>query len=396
MQDDITWGVKDLIAKGIADPKRVAIMGGSYGGYATLAGVAFTPDVYRAGVDIVGPSNLNTLLEAIPPYWEAGKKIMFSRMADPGTPEGKAWLKERSPLTAAAKIKTPLMVVQGANDPRVNRGEAEQIVIALRDRGFAVEYIMAPDEGHGFARPVNSMAMFMAAEKFLAKHLDGRYQEGATPEVAKRLAEITVDPKTVVVTKKVDPNSVSGAPKTAMDLKPGERKYKASIALGQQQIAIELATSIKEENGTWVVTDSTTTPMGSAKDTVTLEKGSLIAKKEVANQGPATMEVDFSGNKAVGKMAMAGLDQPIKVDLGGPLFAQGPAALASVACLPLAEGYTTTYRNFDVMKQKVQIKQLKVTGVEKVTVPAGTFEAFKVEVTSADGGADKNTELVHP
>ena len=116
------------------------ILGGSYGGYATLAGVAFTPDVYRAAVDIVGPANLITLLEAIPPYWEAARKIMYARMADLGTPAGKTWLKERSPLTAADKIKTPLLVVQGANDPRVNRREAEQIVVALRDRGFPVEY----------------------------------------------------------------------------------------------------------------------------------------------------------------------------------------------------------------------------------------------------------------
>ena len=126
-----------------------------------------------------------------------GRKIMYARMADPGTPQGKAWMEERSPLNSAEKIKTPLMVVQGANDPRVNRREAEQIVIALRDRGFPVEYLLAPDEGHGFARPVNNMAMFMAAEKFLATHLDGRYQEGGTPEVEARLKEITVDPKTV-------------------------------------------------------------------------------------------------------------------------------------------------------------------------------------------------------
>ena len=117
-------------------PKRIGILGGSYGGYAALAGVAFTPDLYRAAVDIVGPSNLMTLLASIPPYWEAGRKIMYARMADPETPAGKKWLEERSPLYSAAKIKTPLMVVQGANDPRVNRREAEQIVIALRDRGF--------------------------------------------------------------------------------------------------------------------------------------------------------------------------------------------------------------------------------------------------------------------
>ena len=135
-----------------------------------------------AAVDIVGPSNLITLLDAIPPYWESVRKMLYARMGDPGNAGGQEHVKERSPLNSADKIKTPLMVVQGANDPRVNRREAEQIVIALRDRGFPVEYMLAPDEGHGFARPVNNMAMFMAAEKFLAKHLDGRYQEGGTTE----------------------------------------------------------------------------------------------------------------------------------------------------------------------------------------------------------------------
>ncbi|WP_460610017.1 S9 family peptidase [Hymenobacter terrigena] len=202
MQDDLTWGVKYLVAQGIADPKRVGIMGGSYGGYATLAGVAFTPDLYNAAVAIVAPSNLTTLLNAIPPYWEAGRKQMYARMADPGTPEGRAALDRMSPLGSANKIKTPLMVVQGANDPRVNKAEADQIVVALRDRNYPVQYLLAPDEGHGFARPVNNMAMFAASEKFLASQLHGRYQESMPPAVAKRLEEITVDPKTVqLVTK---------------------------------------------------------------------------------------------------------------------------------------------------------------------------------------------------
>jgi dipeptidyl aminopeptidase/acylaminoacyl peptidase len=202
MQDDLTWGVKYLVAQGIADPKRVGIMGGSYGGYATLAGVAFTPDLYNAAVAIVAPSNLMTLLNAIPPYWEAGRKQMYARMADPGTEEGRAALARMSPLGSADKITTPLMIVQGANDPRVNKAEADQIVVALRDRNYPVQYLLAPDEGHGFARPVNNMAMFAASEKFLASHLHGRYQASMTPAVAQRLQEITVDPKTVqLVTK---------------------------------------------------------------------------------------------------------------------------------------------------------------------------------------------------
>ena len=200
MQDDLTWGVKYLISTGVADPKRVGIIGGSYGGYATLAGVTFTPDLYSAAVAYVAPSNLQTLLQSIPPYWEAGRIIFYKRMGDPNTPEGVAQIKRQSPIYFVDKIKTPLMIVQGANDPRVNKREADQMVVALRDRNYPVEYILAPDEGHGFARPVNNMAMFAAAEKFFAKYLGGRYQETATPEVSKRLTEITVDPKTVVVT----------------------------------------------------------------------------------------------------------------------------------------------------------------------------------------------------
>jgi dipeptidyl aminopeptidase/acylaminoacyl peptidase len=197
MQDDLTWGVKYLVSQGTVDPKRVGIMGGSYGGYATLAGITFTPDLYAAAVAIVAPSNLVTLLETIPPYWEAERITFYKRMGDPTTSEGKAQLLRQSPLTQADKIKTPLLIVQGANDPRVNKREADQIVIALRDRGFPVEYLVAPDEGHGFARPVNNMAMLAMSEKFLAKYLGGRYQETMPPEVAKRLEEITVDPKAV-------------------------------------------------------------------------------------------------------------------------------------------------------------------------------------------------------
>jgi len=206
MQDDITWGVKYLVEQGIADPANVGIMGGSYGGYATLAGLAFTPDLYKCGVSIVGPSNLITLLNSIPPYWESIRTVFHERMGNPETPEGKAQLERQSPLNSASKIKVPLLVVQGANDPRVNIHESDQIVVALRDRGAAVEYIVAPDEGHGFSRPVNNMAMLAAAEKFLAKHLGGRYQESATPEVAARLKDITVDVKNVKLVDKAPVN----------------------------------------------------------------------------------------------------------------------------------------------------------------------------------------------
>ncbi|HEX2327453.1 MAG TPA: alpha/beta fold hydrolase [Candidatus Angelobacter sp.] len=390
MQDDITWGVKYLVGEGIADPKRVGILGGSYGGYATLAGVTFTPDTYAAAVDIVGPSNLITLLESIPPYWESIRKIFHVRMGDPSTPQGQALLKERSPLTYADKIKTPLLVVQGANDPRVNKREADQIVIALRDRGFPVEYILAPDEGHGFARPINNLAMYMAAEKFLAKHLGGRYQDGGSPEAVARLKELTVDPKTVVVAKKVDAKSV-GVPKPAADLQPGTYKYKAVISAGGQQINLDLTTTVKEDKGMWMTSAALEGPMGHITDVAILEKGTLILRKQDVQQGPASINLEFSDKKATGKMNMNGQDRPVDADLGGPLFADASASELSLAALPLAEGYTAEFRNFDVRKGKEKLMSLRVVGSESVTVPAGTFDAYKVEVASADGGADKRT-----
>ena len=384
MQEDLTWGVKYLVAKGIADPKRVGILGGSYGGYATLAGLAFTPDVYAAGVSIVGPSNIITLLDSIPPYWEAVRTIFNERLGNPGTPEGRKQLERQSPINSAGKITKPLLVLQGANDPRVKQAESDQIVIALRDRGFPIEYIVAPDEGHGFARPVNNMAGFATIEKFLAKHLGGRFQESMTPEVATRLKEITVDPTTVALTKKVDTASV-GTPKPAVDLTPSTATFKATIAVNGQTIPMDITSTVKEEAGAWVASDTAKTPMGDMVDTTTIEKGTLIVKKRSVTQGPVAISLAFDGNKAIGTMAMNGQSKPVDVDLGGALFADGAGTHAVIAALPLAEGYQTTFRNFNMQSQKVALKQLKVVGVEDVTVPAGTFKAWKVEQSSAEG-----------
>jgi hypothetical protein len=316
--------------------------------------------------------------------------MFYQRMGNPTTPAGKALLVERSPLTSADKIKTPLLIAQGANDPRVNHAESEQIVVALRDRGFPVEYILIPDEGHGFQRPVNNMASLLATEKFFAKYLGGRAQEGGTPEVVVRLKEVTVDPKTVVLAKKVDATAV-GLPKTASDIQPGTYKYKAMIEVGGQQIPLSVSTTIAEDGGGWTATDVIETPQGQMTQTSSFDKGTLATRKTAVKQGPVSIDLNFAGDKAVGNMNTNGQDKPVSVDLGGPLFAEGAGAKQSLSCLPLAEGYTTTFRNFDLQKQQVKLMQLKVTGVEKVTVPAGTFDAYKIEITPTDGGADKET-----
>ncbi len=388
MQDDITWAAKYLVAEGIADAKKIGVMGGSYGGYATLAGVTFTPDVFAAGVSIVGPSNLITLLESIPPYWEPIRKLFYERMGDPNTPEGKAQLLRQSPLTHASKIKTPLLVIQGANDPRVTKRESDQIVIALRDRGFPVEYLVAPDEGHGFARPVNNMAMFATSEKFLAKHLGGRFQEGATTEVAQRLKEITVDVKTVTLPKKTEATAEA---KPTSDLQPGTHNYKASIALGPQSIPLTLKTEIKESGGDWVVTQTADTPQGMLSDISTIEKGTLILKHRSINQGPMVIEMDFKDGKATGTVTVNGQATQVSVDVGGAILGDGAGKFEVIGRLPLTPGYATTLRNFDVQKQKVLWRALKLVGTESVTVPAGTFDAYKVELVDSENDADKQT-----
>jgi dipeptidyl aminopeptidase/acylaminoacyl peptidase len=176
MHDDLLDTVDWAVAQKITTRDKVAIYGGSYGGYATLVGLTFTPDTFACGVDIVGPSNLNTLLGSIPPYWKAFFEEFATRVGDPRTEEGKKLLAERSPISRVDAIKKPLLIAQGANDPRVKQAEADQIVKAMKDKNIPVTYVLYPDEGHGFARPANRTSFYAIAEAFLSQCLGGRYE----------------------------------------------------------------------------------------------------------------------------------------------------------------------------------------------------------------------------
>merc|ERR1712176_1410077 len=171
MQHDLTDSVKWAIDEGIADADNVAIFGGSYGGYACLAGLTFTPDLYKCGVDIVGPSNIKTLLDSIPSYWGPLRNDMLKKIGDVDADE--EFNKKISPLFHIDNIKAPLLIGQGANDPRVKQSEADQIAFSMKENGIPVEYVLYPDEGHGFARPDNRIDFNARAEVFLAKHLKG-------------------------------------------------------------------------------------------------------------------------------------------------------------------------------------------------------------------------------
>jgi dipeptidyl aminopeptidase/acylaminoacyl peptidase len=179
MHDDLVDAVEHVADQGWADRERVAIFGGSYGGYAALVGATFTPDVFRCAVDVVGPSNLKTLIESIPPYWAPLVAQFHQRVGDPATEEEFLW--SRSPLSRVDDIRIPILVAQGANDPRVKQAESEQIVAAMKAKGIDHQYLLFPDEGHGFAKPENRLRFYAAAERFLARHLGGRYEpEDAT------------------------------------------------------------------------------------------------------------------------------------------------------------------------------------------------------------------------
>ena len=200
MQDDITSGVGYLVARGIADPKRVAIFGASYGGYAALAGLAFTPELYAAGAEMVAPADLVSVVRSLTEFAGPYRQMFYVRIGDPTTEAGRAQLERQSPLRSVDKIKAPLLIIQGANDPRVKQAQTDELVAALRGHGDEVTYLIAKDEGHvmgngeGFAQPTNNLAVIAAVERFFATHVSTRHQEEMPPEVERKLKEMIVAP----------------------------------------------------------------------------------------------------------------------------------------------------------------------------------------------------------
>jgi dipeptidyl aminopeptidase/acylaminoacyl peptidase len=192
MQQDLTDAVQWAVKDGVADPRRVAILGGSYGGYAALAGAAFTPELYRCAVDVVGPSSLFTLLRSVPPYWKPEVAEFYARVGNPDDPADEPLLRAASPLFAADKIRVPLLIGQGANDPRVKQAESEQILAAVEKGGGRATYVLYGDEGHGFARPENRIDFTARTEAFLGACLGGRAEPLAGERVPGSTAVVRV------------------------------------------------------------------------------------------------------------------------------------------------------------------------------------------------------------
>lgn len=387
MQDDITFGVHYLIEQGIADKDKVAIAGGSYGGYATLAGLAFTPDLYACGVDIVGPSNIFTLLESVPAYWESGRAFLYGMVGDPNTEAGKKRMHEASPLFSADKIVKPLLIIQGANDPRVKKAEADQIAIALRDKGKQVSYLLADDEGHGFRKPINSMAMYAEIEKFLAGILGGTYQKTMPEDVAKRLKELTVDISKVTYEAVKTEKSAVALPKLTNNLKAQTINYDFVIEVQGQTIPMSMSRTIAKNGNNWIVKDVAKGTMGEMIDETEYTSDLTVVSRKMQQMGQ-NIPMSFSKDKMTLEMQGTKMEVPFS----GAYMTDGAGFDTVIAGLPLQKDYQLIFEMPDMTSMKAKLVTLKVTGSEKVN----TLECLKVEIKANDNANDCTTLWINP
>jgi dienelactone hydrolase len=389
MQHDITDGVKYLVARGIADPKKVAIYGGSYGGYATLAGLAFTPELYAAGISYVGPSNIITLLKSIPPYWAPMKRTFAIRVGDIENPADVKRLEAQSPLNSSRHISAPLLVVQGANDPRVKKAESDQIVVAMRDLHRPVEYMVAPDEGHGFAGRENRLAMYTAMERFFAKHLGGRVQEAVPTEIARKLEALTVDVSTVTLPVAPAEPPAPRALFSGGTVNPGTAKFLTQFSAMGQKISMNTTRTITaitaQGAALWRIVDESSGMMGTALDTLDVDATTLAAIARGSAQGGSTVALRFTAGGVKGSMVARGTTLPVDVKTDGPVISDGAGIELAVAALPLAAGYRGSTAIFDLMARKVRPYTITVTGKEQATTSGGAVDAWVIDVKPTDG-----------
>ncbi len=395
MQHDITDGVQYLIEQGIADSTRVGIFGGSYGGYATLAGLTFTPDVYAAGASYVGPSNLLTLLNSIPPYWAPIKKMFNKRVGDPEDPQDKKRLKQQSPFFHAEQIDDPLLVIQGANDPRVKKQESDQIVVAARENDVPTQYLVAPEEGHGFQKEDNRLAVAAQLERFFGQHLDGRYQTDVAPEVQARLDSLRQDvsavtlPDTTQTASAEEPeNGLSRVDGTTVQ--PGSFDYDVTMEAQGRTIDLSaartIATTTLDGETAWTVTTRTTTPRATVTDSLVLD-GTTLRPHEHHLSGPLTMSVTYSDTAATGSITMRGQSTEINQRLEQPTLAGSANAQIALASMPMGPDVSISLRVFNAQQQKVETLTFEVTGTETVETKAGTFDTYVLKMMSASGNA---------
>lgn len=376
IQDDITWGVNELIGKGIADPKRIAILGGNFGGYAVLAGLTFTSDVYAVGVDINGPSNLVSTYNAIPAPWSGTKKVFQDRVGDTSSSAARNLLLRKSPVISAASIRSPLLVVYGTNDPLVTKIENDQIVATLRDSSRKVEYLTIPGDAYPFTGLANEMAVFAKVESFLGKTLRGRAQESMRPETANRLKEIQVDVAGVTVGVAMPVSAMQKFPPPSADLAAGNYNYTILVEVPGRRVPLAMNRLIMSDSANnWVVTDRISGQMGDQSDEATYEKGNLHLETRRTLQRGKMAEYSFNGTEITTTLP----DKTSSISVEGAYLHDGAGMDMLIARLPLREGYESGFYLIGD-DGKAKLYQIKVTGREIIN----NEPCLMVELTNAD------------
>jgi len=391
MQHDLTDAVQEMVKQGVFDPKRIAIMGGSYGGYATLAGVTFTPELYACGISIVGPSSIITLIKSVPPYWRPLMKLFDHRVGNLNDPQDVERLKAQSPLYHVERIRVPLLIVQGANDPRVKKHESDQIVAALHAKGYPVRYLLAPDEGHGFQNYDNRMAMMVAIEQFLAERLGGRVQPEVPEKIARRLAEITVDPATVRPSLPEEVQTTASARLRLTLQAPLTTKWRYQVKVPGREVS---ATSTERWERTpqgWrfiARMEASDFPLLRGSDTTEVDAQGEMSRYHRSQQGVDIL-LQREGQTIKGAFQVMGQKNAFEVAIQEqPVYPTGNALLYYFGSLPLGVGYKASFPVLSPQQQGFTNATLHIEGEESITINGTMHEAWRARLES-EGATQK-------
>jgi len=314
---------------------------------------------------------------------------MYKRMANPETEEGKAKLMKQSPLNSVQNIKAPLLVVQGANDPRVKQAESDQIVVAMRESELPVEYLVAENEGHGFRNPDNQLAFAATAEKFLAEHIGGRYQKEVRPEIAETIEKLTVDINTVKMPEKLSEEEMDQElPTLNYDVKPHQLNYNMNISMGGQELSMQVDRSVEVMNDKVKITSNVQSPMMNMTEELLLNADMTPVTKSI-EQGPVTMNFDYKENMVKGLMNMNGQEKEMMTPLDNAVWDDNAGLYLALSQLKLEEGQQQVLRVYDGQNNKVKNIKMTVVGMEKVEVPAGNFDTYHVELKDMEEDSTK-------
>jgi len=402
-QQDLTDGVRFLVGEGIADEGRVGILGFGYGGYSALAGLAFTPELYAAGAAVGAMTDLSSFVTDASEYEQLSSTLTHHRIGDPDIPDDHSRLESQSPLRAVGEVTRPTLLAHGVNDPRVSATHSERMVAALRSAGRDAEYLRVAGEGRRFRNVTNRSALAAALERFFGEHLGGRVQQALAGDLGEVLANITIDAGEPLGAAALALTAPLPATNGA-SVEPATLVYRISTSDGgETELTRTVVDETLEGREIWRVIDSTLVPvlaafefdstqfmddnfefepeltgeLMAAADTVDVDRTSLLPLRRRTG-GLSSMSVDFSADRVTGEIFVSDFVDDIDVPLEAPVFSDGLGLDVAVAGLPLAEGYQTGLRSFDVQLGQVVPQILSVTGTERVETAAGTFDVYRV------------------